>query len=91
MLPTGRGKDLLLVQCTCMRHNVKDTLCLDQVVVQVGEGVGDGGAARGHFLSQDWFCGLHHIALHQFPTRNANDLLTLRYVYPIWNADKRTV
>lgn len=39
MLPTGHGKDLLLlVQCTCMRHQAKDTLCLDQVVGRQGQG-----------------------------------------------------
>lgn len=34
VLPTGHGKDLLVISAMHrMRHNMKDTLCLDQVVV----------------------------------------------------------
>lgn len=76
MLPTGHGKDLLLVQCTCMRHNVKDTLCLDQVVVQVGGTEGEGGLEAascrrtGSAVCTTSFCTSFQ--------RSANDLLTLR-------------
>lgn len=74
MLPTGRGKDLLLVQCTCMRHYVKDTLCLDQV--------GAGRAGRPRPLPAAGLV-LRFAPLRFAPVSNANDLLTLRYVYPI--------
>ncbi|KAL4709194.1 hypothetical protein ACJJTC_008122 [Scirpophaga incertulas] len=66
LLFIGYGKDLLLVQCTCMRHKVEDTLCLDQVVARRRRWTvrrGAGTAARGRFLSQDWFA-LHHFTLH---------------------------
>lgn len=42
----------------------------------------EGGAgSRGRFLSQDWFCGLHHFAVHQFPSSARTAFLILfRYL-----------